>query len=98
MGRQLDSTHRIRIRYEDLCTDPHGAISRVCEWLGVEFEDACLRYGEPRHHVIGNRMRLAQTQEVRLNREWETGLTEEQKRIFERLAGDYNRSLGYDSP
>jgi hypothetical protein len=36
----------IVVRYEDLCADPEAACRRVCEFLGVPFDTAMIRYGD----------------------------------------------------
>ena len=34
------------IRYEDLTADPQGELTRLCAFLGVEFEPTMLEYGK----------------------------------------------------
>jgi hypothetical protein len=47
-------------------------------------------------HIIGNRMRLSATSEIRLDERWQTELTPEQIRAVERIAGAELRRYGYE--
>lgn len=42
----------LEIRYEDLVTDPPGAITRMTEFLGVPFDPAMLRHAEFEHSLF----------------------------------------------
>jgi hypothetical protein len=39
--RRHPARYRV-VRFEDLVTDPRSEVARICEWLGIEFEDAML--------------------------------------------------------
>lgn len=83
------------LRYEDLCTDPPGTLSRIYSFAGLPSDERVpeLRGGE--HHVIGNRMRLSSTSEIRLDERWRTVLTPEQLSTIERRVAPLNRRYGY---
>jgi hypothetical protein len=91
----LDRRRWLRIRYEDLCSDPRGTLAGVFEFLGVEPakwrpDFRCLKY-----HVIGNGMRLDATSRILLDDRWRTVLTDADLRQFDRVAGQMNRRCGY---
>jgi len=45
------------LRYEDLCANPSGTIRKVCNFLGVTYNESMLQFKEDRGHVLkGNRM------------------------------------------
>jgi hypothetical protein len=44
--------HRIKVRYEELATDPDKTLGVLCRFLGVDFESAMLRYWEHDHHTL----------------------------------------------
>lgn len=39
----------VHVRYEDLVSDPEAVVRRLLEQLGLDFEPACLRYGDAEH-------------------------------------------------
>jgi hypothetical protein len=51
--RAMEAAHKqhggITVRYEDLASDPATATRRLCEFLGVEWEERMLDYGEFSH-------------------------------------------------
>jgi sulfotransferase family protein len=87
------------MRYEDLCRDPRQEVSRLCERLGVEFEEGMLDFRRDRHNLGGNPMRLRRHEsEIRLDDGWRRALSTDDLRCFERLGGALNRRLGYGAP
>lgn len=45
----------VRVRYEELATDPEATVKGLCEALGLRYEAAMLRYeAEPQHPLGGN--------------------------------------------
>lgn len=86
------------VRHEDLCRDPHGTLERIFESLNVSPDVAIDGFREFRasdHHIIGNRMRLSRTSEIRLDERWRTELSPEQRRTVERIAGPELTRYGY---
>jgi len=78
----------LTVRHEDLCRDPRATLARIFGFLDVapdlgDLQD--FRAGD--HHIIGNRMRLSRTSEIRLDERWRTELTPDQRRTIERIAG-----------
>jgi hypothetical protein len=87
----------LTVRHEDLCRDPDAALDRIFRFIGVTpgFEVQDFRSFE--HHIIGNRMRLSKTSEIRLDERWKTELTPDQIRTIERIAGPELRRYGYEN-
>jgi len=84
----------LTVRHEDLCADPRGTLARIFGFLGLPaVEVGDFRAGE--HHIIGNRMRLQTTSEIRLDERWKTALPERDLAAVERLVAPYNRRYGY---
>jgi hypothetical protein len=84
----------LTIRYEDLCTDVHGELARIFDFLGV----ANVTIGDFRasdHHVIGNRMRLDRTSQIALDDTWRAALTAADLAVVASIAGGANRAAGY---
>lgn len=76
------------IKYEDFCKDPQDVLTRVCEFVGVKFEEQMLNpinsSSTARGHVLkGNHLlkssKLIQVQE---DQSWQTNLTSEELASF----------------
>ena len=91
----LNPDQYIQIRYEDLCQDVGGTLSRIFAFLSLEDSDQHRRFKDVEHHVVGNGMRLDSSSSVILDDRWRSVLNDRQLAEFERVAGDLNRSLGY---
>lgn len=93
--RFFPAGHWMTLRYEDLCTDPHGMLEKVYGFIGVPAKNGLDDFRSVDHHIIGNRMRLSGTSEIRLEESWKRALTPEQMSCIERRVGPLNRKYGY---
>ncbi len=50
----------LRVQYEDVVEDLEGQVRRILDYLGLPFEDACLRF-----HETGRAVRTASSEQVR---------------------------------
>lgn len=93
--RYFPADRWLTLRHEDICADPPGALSRIYSFAGLPPGDGApeLRTGD--HHIIGNRMRLSSTAEIRIDERWKTALSPEQMATIERRVAPLNRSYGY---
>lgn len=92
------STDRwLTVRHEDLCRDPDAEIERIVRFIGVTPGLQARDFRSFEHHIIGNRMRLNQTSEIRLDERWKTELTADQIRTVERIAGPELQRYGYEA-
>jgi hypothetical protein len=85
----------LRVRYEDLCADPPGTLRRIHRFAGVTPGNGHVALDKDGQHVIGNRMRLSSTSEVRLDEKWKRSLAPEHLEVIERRVGTLNRRYGY---
>ena len=85
----------IRVTYEELCRGPEAVLGRLFAFLGLDPARAVLDFRSVEHHVVGNGMRLDTTSEIRLDERWKSVLGPEDLGTFERVAGAWNRRLGY---
>ncbi len=83
------------LRYEDLCADPAGTLSKIYTFSGLPPGNGVPEFREGEHHVIGNRMRLSSTSEIRIDDRWKTALEPEQMAVVESRVGELNRGYGY---
>jgi hypothetical protein len=98
LRRSIPAERWLTVRHEDLCRDLHATLGRIFEFLDVAPDVLINDFGDVRsgdHHIIGNRMRLSRTSEIRLDERWRTDLTPEQRRTVERIAGPELRRYGY---
>lgn len=93
--RSFPADRWMTLRYEDLCADPPGALSRIYSFAGLPPGDGVPDFRGVEHHVIGNRMRLSSTSEIRIDERWRTALTPDQRATVERLVAPLNRRYGY---
>lgn len=96
LRRSFPPERWLTVRHEDLCHDARGTLARIFGFLDVSSEPEDrrdVRAGD--HHIIGNRMRLSRTSEIRLDERWRTELTPGQLRTVERIAGPQLARYGY---
>ena len=93
---RLDKSQWIEVCYEELCEDTEKTLGRVFWFLGVDPDKRARDFRMVEHHVVGNGMRLDKTSEIRLDERWRVKLTEEELRVFDRIAGELNRRYGYE--
>ncbi len=86
----------LQLRYEDLCSDVTGYMRRIFEFIGIEPKHDISNYHKADHHVLGNRMRLSGSAEIRLDEKWRTSLTAENLATFRSKAGAINHRYGYE--
>jgi hypothetical protein len=92
----------VRIRYEDLTSDPAGTLQRVGQFVGVDLTGviAAVRDQTPLpvgHVVGGNRLRFNRTLILKPDTEWQVSLPKEDERIFWGIAGWLARRYGYSA-
>ena len=85
-----------QISYEELCANTSLTMGKVFNYLGVTRDGWNPDFKDIEHHVIGNGMRLDDRNEVVLDERWREVLTEVELSIFEEVAGNMNKKLGYD--
>lgn len=98
LWNQTSPQRRIRLRYEDLCTDTAAQLGRLTDFLGVSALPSERAFGAGvEHHIIGNRMRLSADQ-VTLDTSWRARLSESEVRDVRRLTRRSAARLGYGWP
>lgn len=95
LRRYLPPERWLTVRHEDLCRDSPGTLARIFEFLGVTPDHTIGDFRATDHHIIGNRMRLSRTSEIRIDERWRAELRPEQIRTVERIAGPELKRYGY---
>ncbi|MGH3921348.1 MAG: sulfatase-like hydrolase/transferase, partial [Pseudonocardiaceae bacterium] len=96
-GSRLEETLYHEIRYEALVTRPAGECARLCDFLGVAYDDAMVRFHEGRQRdgraADAKHRWMPVTQGLR---DWRSQAGHEGVERFEAVAGGLLDELGYD--
>jgi len=94
--KYVEKQNRYLLLYRDLATDPEGELSKLCEFIGIEYDSRCLNFKNFDHHIIGNaKIRLGSINEIYYDEKWRRSLSSKQLKLFDHLAGKMNRKYGY---
>jgi hypothetical protein len=92
---RVPSVPTMLVRYEDLCGEPAATVRALWEFCGVPAIDPSPVVRASEHHVLGNRMRMSDVVEVRLDESWRSGLGSSDEVRVLRIAGSLNDRMGY---
>ncbi len=89
----------IRVRYEDLCSNPEKELKRLFDFIDVENEKMKNLILKNKKHDIGgsptiNKDKSAEIK-ISVDQKWKTELNSRQLGRFNKIAGKMNRKLGY---
>ncbi|MBK1686098.1 sulfotransferase family protein [Rubrivivax gelatinosus] len=85
----------LELRYEDLIADPSATLRRVCDFLGIVFDEALLDFRKPMTEG-GDTPLLRQPPRADNAGKWRASMTSRQISVFERAAGPTLRRMGYE--
>ena len=86
------------VKYEQLCQNPQTVMDDIFSFAGLAPGRGSLQFRRPDLHLMGNPMRLENSNDIKDKAQWRTDLTPTQLQIFEQIAGPTNRALGYTDP
>jgi hypothetical protein len=92
---RLEPQKWFEVRYEALCRSTEETLRRIFSFIGVPPMNVMDRYRKKELHILGNGMRLDDSNAVYLDERWKSVLTESDLSIFENEAGKLNRKYGY---
>lgn len=95
--RQLAALPRNKytvVCYRDVCQDTQKSMERLYRFCGVQPDSAVVDYRSVEHHILGNKMRLRASSEIRFDERWKREITGLQLEEIERIAGSMNRRYG----
>ncbi len=101
LQQELSKDRYMMLRYTDLIADVEAELQRVCDFLGVEFQESMLEYykrdekGFAEGEKSWKKGTLKPIQKNK-NEEWKLALKDWQIVLVEETAGKYLKSLGYD--
>jgi hypothetical protein len=93
-GQKLGTDHYYEIRLESLKSNPEEEGGRLCDFLGISFNQMWIRLGASAGDQTGPFS--CQDNLKTGNRNWRTHMPEESVERFEAAAGDLLEELGYD--
>lgn len=95
-GSLLDNALYHEMHYEDLVADPTGTCQSLCEFLGIPFDEAMLRFHQGREKQdVGLDAKHAWMPPTPGLRDWRTQMPEPDLIRFEAVAGELLDELGY---
>lgn len=96
--RYVSPERWMTVHYSDLCSDLQGTMDGITAFLGVPAEPVPENFRATNHHIIGNRMRLSGSGDVKEDLSWQHQLSPEELVDISRVAGRLNRQFGFDWP
>lgn len=95
-GRLFFRQDYYRLRYEDLCRDPAGAMNGLFGFWGIDAEPVCrpVRQAE-KHHLMGNKMLFDFDGTVRLDTSWRENLSLPEQQLMLSRSAPLAARLGY---
>lgn len=85
----------IQVHYEDMCTNTEKTLNTIFNFLGVDPSKKRLDFKTVEHHVVGNGMRLDDSDVILLDDRWKKLLSQDELATYHKVTGEYHNSLGY---
>jgi len=96
INRHIPERDYLIVKYEDLGADTRRELRRICDFVGLEYEENMLEFLAQTHHIAnGNNMRFASSAKIRLDLAWQEKLGATEIDYFKRVAGSINQRFGY---
>lgn len=95
MTRLASKCHTIPTSYEHLAKDPSGWLKEVMPEFGLEYHPQQLEWAQSeRHNISGNKSRATSDNTIKVDKSWETGLTNLHKTYIDIVARPTTRLSG----
>jgi hypothetical protein len=91
----MDKEKWMQVHYEDICNDTEQTLDSIFEFIGVDPTKKRLDFKTVAHHVVGNGMRLDDSEVIQLDDRWKEQLSETDLKCFYDVAGEYHKKLSY---
>lgn len=99
--RRVPAGHGLRLRYEDMVADPHGALDRIGAVAGVDLGalGAAFGSGQPvaaDHQVAGSRIRMNDPMPIKPDTGWQERTSDAQRATVSLICRARMRRYGYE--
>jgi hypothetical protein len=97
LTESIPSDRLIRVRYEDLCHDPHSELRRICDFLEIDFAESLLaRPSTDVHHLGGSPSKFDPARKaIELDQSYKGAFTEKELTIMRDIVGDIAKDWEY---
>ena len=85
----------MQVHYEDICSETEKTLNKIFDFIGVDSNKKRLDFKTVEHHVVGNGMRLDDSDVIKLDERWKEQLNEVDLAKYLEIAGEYHHKLGY---
>ena len=85
----------MQVHYEDICNNTEVTLDTLFDFIGVDPTKKRLDFKTVEHHVVGNGMRLDDSEKIKLDERWKTQLNEQELDKYLQIAGEYHKKMGY---
>lgn len=85
----------LNVKYEELCNEPEVIVNRILLFAGFTTELPPTSRVSLQMHILGNAMRLEFNRSIKIDEKWKKQLVAKELKIFDRIAGNYNRNREY---
>ena len=95
--REVPKERVYALKYEELCATPDEILQKLYRFIGVSSDVETIEGYKTKveHHIVGNPMRLNQTETIRLDEKWRQQLSQRDLLTFRLLGSPQNRRNGY---
>lgn len=90
----MDKDKWIKVHYEDICNNTEQALDNIFEFIGVDPSKKRLDFKSVEHHVVGNGMRLDDSEVIKLDDRWKKELSANELAQYQQVVGEYHHQLG----
>jgi hypothetical protein len=97
LTESIPADRLIRVRYEDLCHDPHSELRRICDFLKIDFAESLLaRPSTNVHHLGGSPSKFDPARKtIELDQSYKGAFTEKELAIMRDIVGDIAKDWEY---
>lgn len=98
-SREIPDTQKITMRYEDICSEPEKEITRLCNFLGIDFSEHMTQLRKAGIHHIGGSPSKFETSKtsIKVERQFITKLSQEELKLIEDLTPEAKKQGLYPS-